>query len=281
MKTKNWYGFTVLTDNVPTQCAGIYAITHIETGMVYIGISGDLEKRIRDHARPSGAYSKLGKAIAEIGAENFLVTPLFYTLDKTADGLTRIESELIVLHDSINTGFNVIANSSKAGKRGEAFRRAAYAGRNTPEAIANRRRLAADKELAKKRGDAIRKAQARPETKEKLRNRHRAPMTPEGFDRMMAATVAYHNDPEIQAKKSVTMKLNHANPEFKAKHLAGVREANANPERNSKISESRKGGMWITNGIEQTFVRSDSEIPSGWSRGRLKWAKPKYSPPAP
>lgn len=279
MQTKNWYGFTVLVDNVPTMCAGIYLITHIHTGRVYIGISGNLEKRIREHNRPSGSYSKLGKSISENGSENFLVTPIFYTLDNSADGLTRIESELIALHDSINTGYNVVSNSSKAGKRGEAFRRASKAGQNTPEAIAKRMAILADPEQTKKRGDAIREAQARPETKEKLRNRRRAPMTPEGRERSRNASIAYHNDPEIQARKSVAMMANHADPEFKAKHLAGVREANANPERNSKISDSRKGGMWITNGIEQTFIKVEAEIPSGWSRGRLKWAKPKYSPP--
>lgn len=279
MKTKNWYGFPVLVDNVPTKCAGIYLITHIQTGRAYIGISGNLEKRIREHNRPSGAYSKLGKCISENGSENFLVTPLFYTLDNSADGLTRIESELIAQYDSINAGFNVVANSSKAGKRGEAFVKALKAAKNTPESIARRKEILSDPVKTKKRGDAIRKAHARPETKERLRSRYRAPMTIDGAARSRNASIAYHNDPTVQARKSATMKSNHADPEFKAKHLAGVREANSNPERNSKISNSRKGGIWITNGVEQTFIKAGAEIPSGWSRGRLKWAKPKYSQP--
>lgn len=270
METKNWYRFTVLPNNIPTKCAGIYSLTHIPSGRIYIGISGDLEKRIREHGRPHKRESKVGRAIREFGAESFLAIPLYYTLDGSADGLTKLETEMIALHDSICSGFNVIANSSKAGKRGEAYCRAAKAGKNTPEAIAKRLRILSDPNESKKRGDAIRLAHARPETKERLRARPRAPLTAENLQKLRAAHLENLSDPVKQARKAELMRMNHADPEFKERHLKGVRQANADPLRNSKIAESRKGGIWITNGTDDNFVRSDAVIPEGWTRGRTR-----------
>lgn len=270
MKTKNWYGFTVLEENIPTKRAGIYLITHIQSGKTYIGISGDLEKRIRSHGRPSGVEAKIGRAIRECGAESFLATPLYYTLDNSADGLTKIETELIAAHNSIDAGFNIIANSSKAGKRGEAYCRAAKAGQNTPEAIAKRRKILDDPEMTKRRGDAIRIGLSRPEAKDRLKARPRTSMTPEGLERLRVAQIVNHSKPEIRDRKSSAMKRNHADPDFKARHLAGVLEANARPGRNESISEKRKGGIWITNGTDDKFIRNDAIVPSGWSRGRIK-----------
>lgn len=270
MKTRSWYGFTVLDGNVPQKRAGIYSITHINSGRVYIGISGNLEKRVREHGRPGGSESKVGRAISALGAENFLVTPLYHTLDNSADGLTRIETDLISLYDSISNGFNIIANSSRAGKRGEAFCRAAKAGQNTPEAIARRREILNDPEMTRKRGDAIRAGLSRPEAKMRLRSRPRTVMTEDGLRRLREAQTATHSAPEMRARKSDAMRRNHSDPDFKNRHLSGVRKANADPERNSKISESRKGGIWITNGIDDRFVRSDAVIPEGWYRGRIR-----------
>jgi group I intron endonuclease len=273
MQTKNWYGFTVHCDNIPTKRAGIYMLTHIETGRVYIGISGNLEKRIREHGRPQGSKSKVGKAIYEHGADNFLAMPLLYTLDNSADGLTRIETELISAHDSIVNGFNVIANSSKAGKRGEAFCRSVRASHNTPEYVAKMKQILADPENTRKRSEAIRIAHARPETKEKFRKRRRPEFTPEIREKFLEGNRRFNSTPEAWQWKSEMMKKNHSDPDFKARHLAGVRQANADPVRNAKIAASRKGGMWITNGVNDRYIKTDADIPEGWSRGKVSSRK--------
>lgn len=270
MKTQNWNGFAVFSDNIPLKRAGIYIITNISSGRIYVGISGNVAHRVREHARRSGGNSKIGRAIAESGAHEFLATPIYYTLDDSGDGLSKIETQIIQDLDSIQTGYNILAISSKGGKRGYAFSLAVKAGHNTPEAIAKRLIQLADKDLAKRRGDAIRIAHARPEVKEVLRQRFRAPLSDQGLERLRAAQIINHAKPEIRVRKSEAMKANHQDAKFKERHLRGVRIANASPERNSKIAESRKGGIWLTNGTEDKFQRGDAPIPEGWRRGRTK-----------
>lgn len=270
MEFKDWYGIKVLECNTPDTKPGVYAIIHMPTGSAYIGASKNVAKRIREHYR-NAAYRKtrIGEAIADLGAENFMATILYKPLSEN-DRLEPIEAEFIAMFDSVNAGYNTIESSVKGTKRGELFCKVAKASKYTPEAIANRNRILADEDITKRRGDAIRAAQARPEVKEKLRNRARSVLTEAGLQRIKLSQIEYQNAPEVKERKSVAMLRHHADPEFKEKHLKGIREANANPERNSKISNSRKGGMWITNGLDTSFIRSGVEIPEGWWRGQTR-----------
>lgn len=93
--------------NVANKVSGIYKITCIENGKVYIGQSVDLKSRFRDHIKAGLSYAtatnKLYQEMQAKGVENFL----FEILEETPrDRLNEREVYWIEMFDSKNNGLN-------------------------------------------------------------------------------------------------------------------------------------------------------------------------------
>ena len=95
----------VLNGRAPT---GIYKITRLKTGEIYIGKSTDVKKRWGEHAKTaygvgSIAHSILHTTIKRDGIENFT----FELLEEVPkDKLTEREKYWITFYDSKNYGLN-------------------------------------------------------------------------------------------------------------------------------------------------------------------------------
>lgn len=87
---------------------GIYKITNILTGEMYIGASKDLKKRLWAHRNK---YSNIKEIIEKYGVENFTFEVIEECLEEE---LSEKEEEYIELYDSRNKGYNI----SKGGERG-------------------------------------------------------------------------------------------------------------------------------------------------------------------
>ena len=88
--------------------SGIYKITRLKTGEVYIGQTVSMDKRWQDHTKSALgvgtlASSQLHRVMAEDGPENFL----FEVLEETPkEKLRERESFYIDFYDSKNYGLN-------------------------------------------------------------------------------------------------------------------------------------------------------------------------------
>lgn len=97
----------------PTTVTGIYKITNIITGEVYIGQSVDIASRFNQHAKAglgidTPAGNKLYKAMIEYGLWSFS----WELLEKcTASELNAKERFYIDLYDSVNFGYNSTAGN--------------------------------------------------------------------------------------------------------------------------------------------------------------------------
>jgi len=268
----DWYGFKIAKSNRPEGRAGVYMITHIETGCSYIGISNNVERRVLQHARSKkdSGTTRLHAAITKAGCGGFMVIPLFYNLASNTTGLALIEAALIKQHDTVANGYNFVSASRGAGPYGAAFCEAIHIAQAKPECRRKILEFANCPIQRAKRGLAIAAAHARPEVKAKLLARYRVDVamlskTPEAI----AKRIATEASPETKARRSAAIKAMHAVPANKQIHLDAVRKATANPVRNAKISAARTGKVWITDGVSNRAVYPDS-IPAGWRRGMLR-----------
>jgi hypothetical protein len=123
-----WNGFKVRSNNVPMQRPGVYRFTNLVNGKCYVGISEDVAGRCKYHGPNS--TPKFGNAIRKYGREFFLCEPLFYWTDGKHDRifLMQLETELIIVHDSIRNGYNVKAADGGIGPYGPEFSELQVAG---------------------------------------------------------------------------------------------------------------------------------------------------------
>jgi group I intron endonuclease len=106
-------------------CAGIYAIKHVESGKVYVGQSQNIAKRIRDHRYAHGRCWHISNAVRLYGWNAFEVEIL-----ERADDLILLnerEQYWIDLFDSANPekGYNIcrVAGSFRHMKHSEETKR--------------------------------------------------------------------------------------------------------------------------------------------------------------
>lgn len=239
-------------------------------------------------------------ALVKYGRVNFLVQPIYYC-DNTTD-LNLIETDLINCWNSLHpNGYNICAAHQGAGPYGEAFSQLAREAQLRPEvraklAITNalpetkaRKSAAAklslndpsviakisegvlaafpkgsDKLLA--RNKAIKIGLSKPGAKEKMRIRtekHNADPI------IRAAITAGVSKPEVRAKMSASHTKRYEDPNERKKTGDAIRLAHT-PERGAKISRSRLGKIWITNGTKHMSIQSTEQIPNGWWKGMKK-----------
>ena len=104
-----------LRKRVAIESSGVYKITRIKTGEIYIGQAVNVSTRWTDHVKAALgigtlASSQLHRVMAEDGAENFL----FELLEKTPkEKLRERESFYIDFYDSKTYGLNTIKGEQK------------------------------------------------------------------------------------------------------------------------------------------------------------------------
>ena len=79
------------------------------------------------------------------------------------------------------------------------------------------------------------------------------------------------NNPEVNAKRSASLKEANKNPEVKQKHHIAVKEANNRPEVKAKRREAMVDRVWITNGINNKLIKPeivDYYLERGYHLGR-------------
>lgn len=274
MEHSNRSRFRLVDGNTPQKRAGIYVIQHIASGRYYVGISADLFRRIGEHERGRGGSGRLQEAIHDEGADAFLALPVFYSLYGSA-GLAEIEAGLIAAYGTVEGGYNTAAQGRGCGPYGARFSDRIRAVQQSDTHKAKMAAANAKPEVSARRSAALRKSHSEPG----LRARLSAIRTAAGSIARLhspeakAKSAAARDTPEWRANVAANMKAFHADPAGKAKHLAASLRANADPKRNARISASRKGLRWITNGLENRAIR-ETEPPNGWRFGKTNRPKP-------
>lgn len=263
--------FQRVPGNEPLARPGIYSVRHVESGRIYIGMSQNVARRIREHENGCGGGAKLQAAITLDGPAAFVAEPLCYAL-KTHDHLADIEAEMISAFGAVESGYNTAARGRGAGPYGPAFSAALRAAKAMPEARAKMTASFQNPEHRQRRADAIRLGLANPE----VRARRSQTAKERGLGDQLAdprikeIRMLAEAKPEVKANRSRAMARFYADPGSRAHHLQRVREANACPERARKIAESRMGRKWITDGTSDRCIQSGEQIPEGWRQGRSK-----------
>jgi group I intron endonuclease len=297
-----WYGFTVLPENIPLPRAGVYLITNQVNGKCYVGISLNIERRIRQHSK-IGYKGRLPSAFKKHGLDKFLVTPLYYTINNDTVGLEEIEANTIEKLDSVNLGYNTIEANGGVGPYGPAYNdvmrvlwdknkerylRAMHEGRITPEGKLKHSR-------------ASKEVRNRPEIKEAHSKRiselkwitdgnrsRRIPLDeplPEGWQigraramydsddykaKMQARNERYWSDPNYRAKRTASMKTHWSGEGVREARGKSISEARARPEVRAKHVEAFSNTIWINDSSTNRRIKDYEEIPDGWERGRAK-----------
>src|ERR1700726_2957086 len=211
-----WREFMVDPKNIPLALPGVYSITHLDTGRRYIGISGNVLKRLAHRAKHPGS-GRIGEAIRALGPAAFLLEPLYYSLNG-ASGLPAIEADMIADFDSMTNGFNVQRRSDRAGDRGPLFAAAIRDGLRSPDVQ-----------------ETIRKRSANPEFRQKLSaGVRRALRDPAMMAALVERVARLRGDPEIQARRIEGSTAAWANPAVRARRCSIMRQVNSRQEKRKR-----------------------------------------------
>lgn len=116
--------FQMNSANKPLPRPGVYRITELRSGKIYIGISVNVQTRCNGHVAPSAKNSgKLANAIKKHGADKFLFEPIYYCLSSITDTsfLSQLEADKIAEYDSVKSGYNIIEACGRVGPYGAEF----------------------------------------------------------------------------------------------------------------------------------------------------------------
>lgn len=91
-------------------------------------------------------------------------------------------------------------------------------------------------------------------------------------ERRIASIKRTMSTPEFKKARGDKMREIHSRKDVKEKHRASVTAANANPATKELIAASKRGRIWITDGVETKQVTASGPFPAGWIRGRGKLA---------
>jgi len=214
--------------------AGIYKLTCVNTGKIYIGKTINIRYRMGDHKRTSkkikGRYH-IENALIKHGWDSFTVEVLeiFKNFDKTNiehnDTLLEIERRYVKLFDSTNSsiGYNTCKFSTD--------RTGVIASEETREKLRNRKYTEEYRE--KKRQSQLGKKHSE-ETKEKMRNRRHSEETK---SKMSVDRLGKKHSEESKRKMSIARSGNPHSEEHKEK----LRQSNFN--RGKKLSKETREKM--------------------------------------
>jgi group I intron endonuclease len=115
-----WHGgFWVSPDNQPAEQPGVYLLQRFATGKCYVGISQNVFKRCRAHAKFH--LRKLSNALRKYGKSAFVIVPIYYSACGIGH-LEELEAVLIADFDSAaKGGYNVKLANGHVGPYGPEF----------------------------------------------------------------------------------------------------------------------------------------------------------------
>lgn len=100
-----------LTDTLKA-CAGVYIITNSINNKQYVGVSVNLQNRLRQHRYLKKRDTVINSAFKKYGLDNFSISPT-YLPDYNIPELLEIEEELIaILNTSVPHGYNVLLSGN-------------------------------------------------------------------------------------------------------------------------------------------------------------------------
>jgi group I intron endonuclease len=246
-----WNKFRIAEDNIPLKKPGGYLATHILSGKKYVGISFDVELRLKEHAAGRGGSPKFERAIKKYGPEAFIVTPLFYIQDKDRNYLLDAETSLINIYDSLKNGYNIIEKNLRGGY-GPEFSSCVAAAWKRPGVRERHTKTTSDPAWKRQRSEIAKEVFSRPEVKRILSK----------------ARKSWYTNPENRKKTAHKVSLSLSSPEAKIKHGTTSRVNRAKPEVKAKYIALRGKRITITDGCKEKSIPKDQEIPEGWYRGR-------------
>lgn len=111
-------------NNPPLPLPGLYRITNLVNGMIYIGQSINLADRIKGFGLKSGSTPpKLKQAFNEFGLTVFKFEPIAYSIDSDTDWLIAAENEMIISMNSFIEGYNYQYSEDWRNKIAESIRK--------------------------------------------------------------------------------------------------------------------------------------------------------------
>ena len=283
-----WRGFRADPENLPLARPGVYLIRHIASGKAYVGISGNVARRLMEHSERRD--QRVSKAIRKHGQGRFHITPLFYSTTGTGC-LPQVEADLI---RQLNTvwphGYNVAESDGIVGPYGTVFSElmrtkglAEWAAEPSRRETMSRRMSAqwADPEYRARRTQGIRAHTSTPE------HRTRAAETaarlwadPAHHSFMRAISKAKMADPEARMRLS---RANAADPAaFRARRSEQAKAQWADPAARARKSEQAKA--FTSEPAERTrmskrakeVAADPAERERRAERMKARWADPAY-----
>lgn len=197
----------------------LYQYTHRETGRGYIGITRDLPRRRRSHARGKSEATLFNRAVLKYGIEAFDFKAL--ALFDDPDAAAYHEGKAITALGTLKPGgFNL-----KAGTPGTQ-----YAGGHSPETRAKLKELGSTPERRQAQSDSSKRMWADPEERERVRSSMRGhTLSPETRARMSQSQKGHPNratphpqSPETRARLAEIARARWADPEARAKMTANI-----------------------------------------------------------
>ena len=183
---------------------GIYSITHIETGRIYIGQSWYIEKRWRNHKNGYGSH-KIGSAIKKYGVEAFEFKILL-EFDENISQETLNEKEIQIIAEMkcvAPDGFNLKLGGQSGGKISEETRK------KMSEQRTGRKQ---SEETRRRRSESLKKLPPRSEewkrnNRESQLGTKRGPQSPEIIKKRVDARIAAGNKWSDEQKKKMSDRM--------------------------------------------------------------------------
>jgi hypothetical protein len=118
--------------------------------------------------------------------------------------------------------------------------------------------------------------------REMMKTEYNPMSNPEYKEKARKNLIKTLNHPEVKKKKSIIGKIAHNRPEVVERHRQASIKSHQNPETKRKHIEAKLGKKnpcygkkWITNGIENKYINSTDNVPTGWYSGRICHRKNK------
>lgn len=241
----DWFGFKARPDNLPLRRPGVYSITNLTNGAVYIGISVNVRGRLLSHAK-GGSPPLLRRTLLRFGLMQFLAEPIYYHLIDDVLDLPIIETTLILIHNSHKTGYNVQLHSD--GSYGEAFAKILREVHARPEWRAKMAALWDDPVYRANHREGLRSYSSTEEGQRELSERALAMWQQESYitaraesfarPEVIAKRTAIFSSPVFKATIAASSAARWQNPVYAAITSASVRRAWSDPDLRSRHSDT-------------------------------------------
>lgn len=234
--------------------SGIYCITNLVNGKVYVGQSVNIPKRWKTHRAKlrhgTGKHFHLGHAWAKYGEDNFRFTVLEHA---PVDQLDALEEHYIrTLHATDSQfGYNV---ESKSRGRG------VWTDEARARLSAMRKGVKRSAETVAKMSASLRGRKCSPDAVEKMAAAHRGiKWSDEARAKLSESRIGSKRSPESIAKGAASNRGKVLSDETRAKISAAKMGRKATDEERARMSESRKGRKRSPEAIAKTVAFVEDE----------------------